>query len=199
MYLVTDKTPKITFGGASGLVLNLIKHDDFLVFLHLVGEDTMLRSISATIMQGRMKIKDNYLFFPYQAGYITLKKEGMKRIINPLRDGKSECILYARNFLPSDNDMCLLWHDSNNCAFTSFKKYLQLQPIPRVKSLDNGNELERDIYTQLINMGIIRKLDTLIGDKEVSVVEKKEIEANDYEILRNTIIDVLFQYYKKVA
>lgn len=198
MCLMSKNTPKISFGGAYGFVLNLMHLDDNLVFLRLIGEDTMLRSISAAIMQGRMKIKENYLNFPSQAGYVQLHKEGMRRIINPLRDGISECIVYYREFLPTDNDMSLLWHDKYNCAFTSFKKYLQLQPIPRIKSLENGDKLEKDIFQIFVNMEIIKKLDSPIGDKKASFIKKLEIENNDYELLRNTIIDVLSQNLYKI-
>lgn len=199
--MITKNSPKISFGGANCFVLDCILDKSYrLVFIRLIGQDSMLRAISAAILQGKMRIKDNCLFFPDVCGYVNLHKFGMRRIINPLKDAISESIMYHREFLPSDNDMKLLWHTKNS-AFESFKKFLQNQPIPRLKSLENGDRLEYQVFLRLKDMNIVSELDVMLGDQKASFVDKKILEKDDFLILRETILSVLYEnsYKQKVA
>lgn len=199
--MITENSPKISFGGANCYVIDCILDKSYrLVFIRLVGQDSMLRAISAAILQGKMKIKDNYLTFPNICGYVNLHKAGMRRIINPLKDAISQTIIYHREFLPSDNDMKLLWHTKNS-AFESFKKFLENQPIPRLKSLENGNILEYQVFLRLKDMNIISELDVVVGNQKASFIDKKTLEADDFLVLRETILSVLYEnsYKQKAA
>jgi len=184
--------PEIKFMGSKARVRTLIKDiDNQVVYINLCGQEDMVRSISAMILQGRMTANDHSLFFPDEAGYCKVPKEGSRRIIQQLGEGMATCIIYHRTFLPSDNDMSLLWHHENDSPFKAFQQFLQLQSIPRLKSLENGDELEQQVMTKLEEQGMIKQLDTCIGSSKASQVLRDSLVENDYEVLREAIIEVL--------
>lgn len=183
--------PMIKFMGSKARVRTLIKNiDDQVVYINFAGQEDMVRSISAMILQGRMTANDHSLYFPDEAGYCKVPKEGSRRIIQQLGEGMATCVIYHRTFLPSDNDMSLLWHHEYS-PFKAFQQFLQLQSIPRLKSLENGNELERQVMKKLEERGMIKELETCIGSSKASQIRRDSIIENDYEVLREAIIEVL--------
>ncbi len=186
--LVEKYHPIASFGGASAQIRELVSDQaSNILFLRLAGQEDQVRSITAVIMQGRMKLGDNYLRFSEH--YVKVYPEGMRRIIKPIGDGMVDCVLYHRTLLPTAGMEALL-HTDGDC-FESFKKFLQLLPIPRLYRLENGDALERNILQKLSDLEIITKANTYVGNVAISVVNTEKLLANDYGVLREAIVDVL--------
>jgi hypothetical protein len=186
--LIEKYHPLATFGGASAQIRELVSdRDSNILFLRLAGQEDQVRSITAVIMQGRMKLGDNYLRFSEH--YVKVYPEGMRRIIKPIGDGMVDCVLYHRTLLPAVGMEALL-HSNGDC-FESFKKFLQLLPIPRLYRLENGDALERKILQKLTDHEIVTKASTLVGKVAISVINTEKLNADDYKILRDAIVDVL--------
>lgn len=180
--------PKASFGGASARICDLITDPQAnVLFIRMCGQEDMVRSISAVIMQGRMKMNDHNLYFG--DFYAKVFPNGMRRILKPIGDGMVDCILYHRSLMP-DIGMSALFHTNGNC-FESFQKFLQILPIPRIYRLENGDMLEKEIMEHLQQKMILKSATTLIGSMTVSCVDIALLTENDYEILRDAIVGIL--------
>lgn len=186
---VTEKYyPKASFGGASARICDLVTDEDGnILFVRLAGQEDQVRSITAVMMQGRMKLGEHMLFF----GSFIAKvfPEGARRIIKPIGNGMVDCVVYHRTLLP-DNGMSALYHTNGDC-FESFTKFLQILPIPRLYRLENGENLEREILQKLSDLEIVKKCTTHVGEVKISKVDIQRLCENDYEVLRNSIVEIL--------
>lgn len=180
--------PKASFGGANARICDLVTdNQNNVLFIRLCGQEDMVRSITAVMMQGRMKMGEHILHFADH--YAKVFPNGMRRIIKPIGDGMVDCVLYHRSLVP-DIGMSALFHTNQNC-FESFQKFLQILPIPRVYRLEDGNQLEKEIMEQLIQNEVLQSANTLVGSLTISCVDIAKLSENDYELLRDAIVVVL--------
>lgn len=180
--------PKASFGGASARICDLITDPQAnVLFIRMCGQEDMVRSISAVIMQGRMKMNDHTLYLA--DFYAKVFPCGMRRILKPIGNGMVDCILYHRSLIP-DIGMSSLFHTNGNC-FESFQKFLQILPIPRIYRLENGDMYEKEIMEHLQQKMILKSATTHVGSMTVSCVDIATLTENDYEILRDAIVGIL--------
>jgi|GEM_PF-6366815 len=186
--IVEKYYPTASFGGANARICDLITdHQANVLFIRMCGQEDMVRSISAVIMQGRMKMNDHNLYFA--DFYAKVFPSGMKRILKPIGNGMVDCILYHRSLMP-DIGMSALFHTNGNC-FESFQKFLQILPIPRIYRLENGDMYEKEIMEHLQQKMILKSATTHVGSMTISCIDITALTENDYEILRDTIVGIL--------
>jgi len=180
--------PKASFAGASARICDLITDPQAnILFIRMCGQEDMVRSISAVMMQGRMKMNDHTLYFAEFNAKVF--PSGMRRILKPIGNGMVDCILYHRSLVP-DIGMSALFHTNGNC-FESFQKFLQILPIPRIYRLENGDMYEREIMEHLQKKDILLSATTHVGSMTVSCVDIVALTENDYAILRDAIVGIL--------
>lgn len=179
---------KLRLGGAKASVVDLVKDEGKLVYARIAGQDMMVRSISSLIMQGQTKNGDHYL--ELENDHIGVFRGGTKRLITPISEGYVDCILYQQGIEPTQT-MEYLFEVGNDGGFKSFQNFLQLLPIPRLIRTERGEIREKNILQELKDMSIVSKLYTAIGDKTIWRIEKDQLQKDEYQILRDIIVDTL--------
>jgi len=187
---VTEKHyPKANYAGAEARICDLVAdNSNFIRYVRLAGQEDMVRSITAVIMQGRMKMNNHNLYFE-GANYVRVFPSGMRRIIKPIGEGMVDCILYHQSLIP-DIGMSALFHMGDDC-FEAFRKFLQILPIPRIYRLDDGEILERQIFDRLTEYEVMKKATTHVGVATISTIDIEKLEKDDYAVLRDAIIEIL--------
>ena len=172
--------PTILYNGASADIEKSIIHNGTLIYLELVGQETMIKSVTSVLMQGRVKMNDHDVRSD-KLGHFSINKAGNKRKMIPLSNGIAHAILYHSPSVKDVNFNIIIGRDDKE-ILASFAAWMEKsQPLPYPK------ELTTKIYEKLVQCNKIEDLDAY-NMKAVSIDIK--ILEDDYYDLQNIIIDV---------
>lgn len=172
---------KMEFGGATATVLSIAKNSSSaIVYLELIGQEDMVKSITSVIMQGRVKMNDAFLCIS-SGGYFQVNKAGNKRLLQQVGDGIVHSIVYHSPSIKDTNFDVLIGRDRESllASFTNWMDKTNPMPYPK--------ELIAEIYEEMIVREQLDELES-IGVQAISI--KDDIGLNEYEILREIIIKV---------
>lgn len=179
-YTVTKKHyNKMEYMGATATVLSIAQKEGHIVYLELIGQEDMVKSITSVIMQGRVKMNDHWL--NYSGGYFQVHSAGNKRMMQVLDKGIVHAIIYHAPSIMDTNFSVLIGPDEKVLK-ESFSNWMDLtNPMPYPKGLvgEIFNELKDREYLVELNAD---------GVKAVSIND--EVGQNEFEILREVIIKV---------
>jgi hypothetical protein len=172
--------PKMHYAGAEASVLSCVKDGDNIIYLELIGQEDMVKSITSLVMQGRIKQNDEFL--SYTKGYFTVPRGGTKRILKQIGDGYAHSILYHTPSV-SDANFSVLLGKTDYDVIDSFKSWLLLtNPLPYPP------ELAEDILNSLALKDKIIELDCYGEIRAIKMA--KSLGDNEYEALQEIIIEV---------
>jgi hypothetical protein len=137
------------------------------------------------MMQGLCKSGDDWIEFNDQIG-IKLNKAGNRRLLEPLGEGQTHCILFHDSILPSSN-MRILLANSDSELFDRFRQWLDVAcPLARL----NDEEQERKLYDALYHGNIIVPA-SADGSKKAVTINTAALFKDDYARLRNEIVNTV--------
>lgn len=172
--------PKMHYAGAEATVLSCVKDGDTVIYLELVGQEDMVKSITSLIMQGRTKQNEEYL--SYTQGHFGVPKGGTKRMLKQIGEGYAHSILYHTPSV-SDTNFSVLLGKTDFDVINSFKSWLQLtNPLPYPP------ELSEDILNSLALKGKTCELDCYGEIRAIKMANS--LGDNEYEELQMIILEV---------
>jgi len=84
--------PKIVYDGATVDIERYVVDNGTLVFLEVIGQEYMIKSISSVLMQGRITM-NKHTVFSDKIGYFSINKAGNKRDMKACKDGIAHAIV----------------------------------------------------------------------------------------------------------
>lgn len=171
--------PKIRYMGANANVESYILHKGSLIYLELAGQENMVKSITAVLMQGRVKLNEHTVDASF--GVFTINKAGNKRKIMGIENGLAHAILYHSPSIKDTNFSVLIGRteDELQSSFSVWLEKSQSMPYPK--------GLEKEIYSLLVDLEMIEPLKTL--NMYASAVNP-DIVKDEYSILQEAILSV---------
>jgi|GEM_PF-2850563 len=171
--------PKIRYMGAVCDVEAVIEDSGTLIYLETIGQESMVKSVTSVLMQGRVRMNDHAVDASF--GYFDINKAGNKRKMVSLDDGLAHAILYHSPSIVDTNFSVLIGRDKKE-LMRSFDAWLEKsQPLPYPK------ELSQKLYEKLEEKSKLKEL-TTHGIEAVKVdMAILEDEAHD---LQELIIEV---------
>jgi hypothetical protein len=172
--------PKIQYNGSVAYIESYILDRGTLIYLELSGQESMVKSITSVLMQGRTKINEQVVNAD-ALGYFQINKKGNKRKLTSLGDGIAHSILYHAPSIASTDFNILIGRDEQELN-VSFQAWLEKsQPMPYPKELAN-NIFKEMQERELLQSVKVFNVEALKIDEEI----KKE----NYEILQYIIISI---------
>ncbi|MFA6395871.1 MAG: hypothetical protein WCW84_07880 [Sulfurimonas sp.] len=172
--------PKMHYAGAEATVLACVQDGDSIIYLELVGQEDMVKSITSVIMQGRIKQNDEVI--SYTEGHFAVHRGGTKRMLKQIGDGYAHSILYHTPSV-SDTNFSVLLGRTDHDVIDSFKSWLLLtNPLPYPP------ELAEEILNSLAFKGKIVELDCYGEIRAIKM--EKTLGDNEYEALQEIILEV---------
>lgn len=171
--------PKIRYMGAATDIEAYILDSGTLIYLETIGQESMVKSITSVLMQGRVRMNEHSVDASF--GYFDINKAGNKRKMISLDDGLAHAILYHSASIVDTNFSILIGRDKEE-LMKSFDAWLEKsQPLPYPK------ELSQKLYEKLFQKDKLLELKTH-GIEAVKVdMSILEDEAHD---LQEIIIEV---------
>jgi hypothetical protein len=171
--------PKIRYMGAATDIEAYIIDSGTLIYLETIGQESMVKSITSVLMQGRVRMNDHAVDASF--GYFDINKAGNKRKMISLDDGLAHAILYHSASIVDANFSVLIGRDKEELLL-SFASWLEKsQPLPYPK------ELSQKLFGKLEQKNKLKELKTH-GIEAVKVdMSILEDEAHD---LQEIIIEV---------
>lgn len=168
--------PKIRYGGASADVESYVLDNmGNLVYLEIIGQEDMVKSIASVLMQGRLKMNNHTIDATF--GLFSINKAGNKRKVISLENGLAHAIVYH---FPSiaGNDFNILLGDDEEGLINSFTSWLEKsQPLPYPK------ELTQKLYEKLQSnnkLTELRKLNIEAVEVELSLLQDESKDLQEY-------------------
>lgn len=171
--------PKIRYEGATADIEGYVLDSGALIYLEIIGVESMVKSITSVLMQGRTKMNDHTVDASF--GYFSVNKGGNKRKMTTLENGLAHAIVYHSPSIADTNFSVLVGEDDEalSKAFLSWLEKSQPLPFPK--------ELSDEIYKEL---GARDKLEELKSNGIKAFKIDLSILEDDYNDLMNVILDV---------
>lgn len=171
--------PKIRYMGAATDIEAYILDSGTLIYLETIGQESMVKSVTSVLMQGRVRMNEHSVDTSF--GYFDINKAGNKRKMISLDDGLAHAILYHSPSIVDTNFSVLIGRDKKE-LMRSFDAWLEKsQPLPYPK------ELSKKLYEKFEEKSKLKELSTH-GIEAVKVdMAILEDEAHD---LQEIIIEV---------
>ena len=175
--------PKIRYGGAVCDVESYILNDNAeLIYLEIVGNENMVKSISAVLMQGRTAMDGCQIEASF--GFFKVNKGGNRRKITGIDSGMAHAIVYHSPSIADTNFSVLIGRDKDE-LLNSFSVWLERsQPLPYPR------EYEKEIYHKLQDKEKIKKLKT-------SNIEAVKVDLSILEDEYNDLMEVILEVSKE--
>lgn len=159
--------PKIRYSGANADVEAYVKDGNTLVFLELVGQESMVKAITSVLMQGKTKMNEHTVELP-AIRYYDINKGGNRRKIIDLGNGIAHAIVYHSPSIAENGFSILVGRDDNE-LLAQFSQWMEKsQPLPYPKELTEAifKHLEQESSIQFVTTFGIRavKIDMKILD-----------------------------------
>lgn len=172
--------PKVRYNGAVCDIEAYIKDSSTLIFLEIIGQETMVKSVSSVLMQGRTRMND-YSVDSDAIGFFDINKAGNRRKMTQLEDGIAHAIINHAPSIVDTNFSVLIGRDKDELLI-SFNAWLEKsQPLPYPK------ELSKKLYEKLQSRGKLNELTTY--GIEASKVDMSILE-DDAKDLQEYILEV---------
>ena len=171
--------PKIRYMGANADIESYVLNKGDLIYLELAGQENMVKSITAVLMQGRTKLNEHNVDASF--GYFNINKAGNKRKMIGLDNGIVHAILYHSPSIKDTNFHVLIGKTEEELQ-NSFSVWMEKsQPLPYPKGFEDK------IYSHLVELEIIEPLQAL--NMYASSVDPS-IAEEEYLVLQNVILKV---------
>lgn len=172
--------PKCRYSGAVADVESYINDNGKLVFLEIVGQESMVKSITSVLMQGRVKMNDHSVDIP-AVGWFDVHKAGNRRKMIDLGNGISHAIVYHSPSIADVGFNILVGRESEELV-TQFAQWMEKsQPLPYPKELINEIFAEMEKQQLLDFVKVFQIWATRIVDK---------VKDNEYQLLQDVILKV---------
>jgi hypothetical protein len=172
--------PKIRYNGAICDIEAYIKDGSTLIFLEIIGQETMVKSVSSVLMQGRTRMNEHSVDSD-AIGWFDINKASNKRKMIQLEDGIAHAIVHHSPSIIDINFNVLIGRDKDELLI-SFNAWLEKsQPLPYPK------ELSKKLYEKLQSRSKITEL-TTYGIEAVKV--DMSILEDDGKDLQEYILEV---------
>lgn len=193
--LVRKHYNKMEYAGAVASVISIAENrQGMIIYLELIGQEDMVKSITSLIMMGRIKMNDHYL--NYTGGYFQVFRGGTKRLMQQCGDGLVHAILYHGPSVKDTNFNTLLGQDEED-MLDNFVNWLdKTNPLPYPKALVS------DIYQGMKDRELLTELNCT-GIKAFEIDD--QVGQNEFEQLQEIIVDcavdagVMNTYQKKIV
>lgn len=171
--------PKIRYNGAVADMEAYILDNGTLLYVECIGQESMVKSVTSVLMQGRMQMNNHTVDASF--GYFSINKAGNRRKIVSLEDGVAHAILYHSPSIQDTNFSVLIGRDKDE-IMASFSTWMEKsQPLPYPK------ELTSQIFASLQSK---EKLIELTAFNIEAVKIDLSILEDEYHDLQEIILEV---------
>jgi hypothetical protein len=185
---------RISFRSYSAQVLEAVFAGRTLVYLTIAGQQDGVKSITALLMQGKLRQGDDYINTDGKICF-DINKAGNRRLLEPIGEGCAHCVLFHNSVLPSGNMRVLLAANETE-AFTRFQQFLETaSPLPRLTSLAPNDRLEREMFETFKTTNVISKASVEAGDMLAYTIDTERLFKDEYLLLRETMIETVNRFY----
>lgn len=125
--------PKVTYYGATADIESYVKDGEKVVFLEMVGQTEMVKSITSVLMQGRTKINDQNVWL--EETFFDIHKSGNKRKMMDLGNGIAHAIVYHSPSIAENGFDILIGRDEDELLAQFGKWMKKSQPLPSPENM----------------------------------------------------------------